>query len=212
MQTVEATRIVPQTVVVTRITTQLVPLLITTTPIPTGTPTPRWTPSFTDTSVYILSLTPGLEIINNDTRPDVEKFVLAQYIKDDLALNYGIHIFWGKVFCGYQPMGMENDGQTVKLFLWILCSEFYVSDQTLERGTLMSEPVVLLIEVRHGNYRIVDIIDAGDGYQLVKVNFPPKIQNIIVNLYHDTNPESFNNGVGALLHEVEQEAKAYYGF
>ena len=133
-QIVEVTRIIPQTVVVTQPVTLIVQVPITTTPAPTNTPnllpksTPssKWTPDFTDAPPHILTLTPGLQVVDNKTRPDVEKFISAQYIKGYLILDYGYRSFGGKVFCGYTPIGIGNDGQSIKLYLWTTCQEYYL--------------------------------------------------------------------------------------
>jgi len=214
---------VVQTVEVTRVVTQIVQVNITTTPPPTLspslTPTPTITPTSTpsptlrpttvfETPIRLLTVTPGIQVISDNARPDVEKFVSKQYIKDYLALQIGEHNFGGKVFCGYEPMGMANDGQKIQLYLWIQCSEYYWSGDGPKEGTGMFIPVVLFVEMRYG-YKIVDF-KAGSMGQLLTMNFPPGIQNIILMPY-DKAPATFVTGIKAAQQEVKQEAKAYFG-
>jgi len=207
-QTVEVTRIVPQTVIATQlvnVTTTPQPMG---TPTPTLTPTPKWTSDFTGTPIRILTLTPGIQVIDNNTRAEVEKFISAQTIRDYLVMNYGIRSSGGKVFCGYTPMGMGNDGNTIKLYVYIDCVEYYLKDQVLKTGTAYDMPVVLFVEVRHGEYKIVNFLDADFLYGSVKTNFPPEIQKIINS--RSTNPELFNNGVGAAKQELQKEAAIFF--
>lgn len=203
-QAVEVTRIIPQTVIATQ--TILQPMG---TPSPTLTPTPKWTPDFTGTPIRILTLTPGIQVIDNNTRPDVEKFVPAQTIRDFLVMNYGIRSFGGKVFCGYTPMGIGNDWNTIKLYVYINCVEYYLKDQVIKTGTAYDLPVVLFVEVRHGEYKIVNFLDADFLYGSVKTNFPTEIQKIINS--RSTDPELFNNGVGAAKNEIQKEAEIFFG-
>ncbi len=216
LQKVEVTRIVPQTVIATRLVTQEVTVNVivtsqqTNTPIlsSTITPTPKWTPAFTQTSLIILTLTPGLQVIDNNSRPNVEKFVSAQYIKDYLIMNYGYQSFGGKVFCGYQPIGIGNDGNTIKEYLWIKCLEYYLNNQKLEIGSAVSLPIVLSVEVRNGQYKIVDSKDSGGANQLVQTNFPLAIQRIILN--RDVAPDMFNKGTIKISLSLQKEAEVYF--
>jgi len=208
-QSVEVTRIVPQTVVATQLVNVTTTPPPTGTPTPTLTPTPKWTPDFTGTPIRILTLTPGIQAIDNNTRPEVEKFVSAQTIRDYLVMNIGIRYNGGKVFCGYTPMGMGNDGNTIKLYVFADCAEYYLKDQALKIGNAFQMPVVLFVEVRHGEYKIVNFQDAGFEYD-VKTNFPPEIQNIL-NSQQSADHKLFNNGVVAVRQEVIKEAEIFFG-
>lgn len=209
-----------QTVEVTRVVTQIVQVNITTTPLPTLTPSLTPTPTITPTSTLRpttifeppappLTVTPGIQVISDNARPDVEKFMSKQYIKDYLALQVGDANFGGKVFCGYQPFGLGNDGQKIQMYLWIVCQEYYWSGDGLQKGSGMSLPVVLIVEWQRGRYKIVDYKDPGNGFELLKQNFPPEIQNFLT---IDLNkPQGMSqNWVKTALQEVEQEARAYF--
>lgn len=211
IRNVEVTRIVPETVVVTQISTQIVKVPITTTPQTTKEvpPTPKWTPSYTETPVQIITMTPGLEVVIEKARPNVELFVSKNYIKDFLVMNYGVTSFGGKVFCGYQPIGIGNDGKNIKLFLWITCEEYFLNEKGLNIGTGIDIPVVLFVEVRNNRYKIVNTLDAGGGYRYLNVNFPPEIQKIITNL--ETDPETFTKGITNETQELRQDAKTFFG-
>lgn len=214
-----------QTVEVTRVVTQIVQVNVTTTPLPTLTPsltpTPTITPTSTRTStlrpttffetpIRPLTVTPGIQVISDNSRPDVEKFASKQYIKDYLALQVGDANFGGKVFCGYQPFGLGNNGQKNQLYLWIVCQEYYWSGDGLKKGSGMSLPVVLFVEWQRGRYKIVDYKDAGNGFELLKQNFPPEIQNFLT-IDLEKSQEMSQNWVKTALQEVEQEAQAYFG-
>jgi hypothetical protein len=214
VQNIEVTRIVPQTVVVT----QIFQLPITTTPIPSTTPgnSPSTTPSplhkpfITQTiSVNPLTITPGILVADITIRPDVEQFISNQTIKDYLVMNYGIGVHGGKEFCGYQPLGMENDAKMIKLYLWVGCFEYYPNENgQIKQGTGSIIPVVLYVEWRHSQYRIVDTKDAGLGYSNLKNNFPPEIQKLV--LIRD-NPDAFNKATEKLMTEIDQQAKNFFG-
>jgi hypothetical protein len=215
---------VVQTVEVTRVVTQIVQVNITTTPPPTLSPNLTSTPTITPTSTLSPTLrpttvletlispptvTPGIQVISDNARPDVEKFVSKQYIKDYLALQVGDANFGGKVFCGYQPFGLGNDGQKFQLYLWIVCQEYYWSGKGLTKGTGMSLPAVLYVEWQGGRYKITDY-KAGSMGQLLKINFPPVIQNFLT-IDLDKSQGMSQNWVKSALQEVEQEAKVYFG-
>jgi hypothetical protein len=215
---------VVQTVEVTRVVTQIVQVNITTTSLPTLTPSLTPTPSITPTltpsptlrptthfeiPIRALTVTPGIQVISDNARPDVEKFFSKQYINDYLALQVGDANFGGKVFCGYQPFGMGNDGQKIQLYLWIVCQEYYWSGDGLKEGTGMSLPVVLFVEFRRGRYTIVDYKDPGNGFELLKQNFPPEIQNYLTLDLLGT--ETWRNWINTASQEAEGDAKAYFG-
>jgi hypothetical protein len=210
VKTIEVTRVVPQTVMATQLVTQIVQVEITTTPQPTYTPyptailSPTWADSIRPTPYHAITPTPGLQVADSNTRPDVEKFVSKQYIKDYLVMNFGEASQGGKVFCAYQPIGMGNDGHTIKLYLWIVCHEYVVQNGNLSMGTGMSVPVVLYVEARR-RYFIVDAKDIEDGLQLRETNLPPAIVSKL-----QFTAEEQNALVKPLQTEVDQEARDYF--
>ncbi len=222
IRTVEVTRIVPQTVVVTQVIPQMVQVNITNTPeptktvdlSPTRTPTPKWTPAFTETPVTIWLLTPGMDILSKTNRPNIEKFVSETYIKTYLVMTYGESSFTdGKIFCGYVPLGIENDGRALKAYLNILCEEYYQSDQEIKKGTGLGLPVVLHIEVRDGQYRIIKSSRSTNDYgHYLNSNFPGSIRSLIDAPF---NPGGEPNTLTAASQEMsrvmKQEVKAYFG-
>jgi hypothetical protein len=211
VQTVEVTR------EVTRVVTQIVPVTPATPPptitpslIPSSTPRPSWTPSFTETPFRLLTMTPGIQVLTNSTQPEVEKFVSKQHIKDYLALQVGARTMGGKVFCGYQPLGIGNDGKNIQLYLWVLCQEYYWGNGGLKKGTGISIPVVLFVELRLAGYEIVNYDEPHPGFNLPSSSFPPEIRNfILVDLAK--SPDEQQTWAKAISQEVEQEAKAYFG-
>ena len=136
----------------------------------------------------------------------VEQIVPSQVIQDTLTQKIGATAYGGKVFSAYQVMGTEQSGQVTKLYLWAFVQEFYVDQATLKGGTASSEPVVLFLKMQAGKYQIFDFKDAGEGYQYLTVNFPPRILPLI-NLPAD----AYNQRAADLSNETKSAAEAYFG-
>src|SRR5512140_3859266 len=109
----------------------------------------------------------------------IAQSISPQAIKGYLIAKEGATSCGGKVFAAYQIMGAEQDGQALKIYLWAYIQEYCLAQDELAAGTASSIPVVLLAEQRGRTYQIMDFQDAGEGYQLLKQNFPPNIQRSI---------------------------------
>lgn len=154
-----------------------------------------------------MTLTPGLQVADEDTTINVEKFVSAEYIKEFLNISYSCTPFGGKMFSAYYPLGVEYDGHTIKLYLWMLVMEYYLDHQDLKRGCGMAKPVVLFVEIREG-YRIVGYQDGGLAGDKIKVNFPAAIQKLF---FDGGDVAAYNHRSELLQQEISEEAKAYFG-
>ena len=84
--------------------------------------------------------------------------------------------------------------------------EYYVENGNIKEGTGSSLPVMLFVKLETGQAQIFDYKDAGEGYQYLTVNFPPKIQRLI-NLPAD----AYNQRVSQLANENWGAARSYFG-
>ncbi len=215
IQTVEVTRNVPQTVVVTQMVTEMIKVGLTTTPMPIFTPTPTITLTQSPQGIHSenvwtpMVLTPGLQLIEQSTRPEVEKIMPAEEIKAYLAMSYSRQSLGGKVFCGYQPIGMGNDGSNIRFYLWMDCVEYSLVNQSLIKGSEINEPITLFVNTCCGSNRIMDSWDAGEQLQRISVNFPPQVREVI--LRNTPYSDALDKDIAALSQALEQEAKTYFG-
>jgi hypothetical protein len=136
----------------------------------------------------------------------VEQIVPSQTIKDYLSQKEGATAYGGKVFSAYQIIGVDQSGPVTRLYLWVFLQEFWVGQGFLHDGTASSLPVVLFIKKQAGRYQIFDFKDAGEGYQFLTVNFPPRIQALI-----NLPPQAYNQRAADLSNETRSAAKAYFG-
>jgi hypothetical protein len=137
---------------------------------------------------------------------NIDQIISPEEIKEFLIGKIGASAFGGKIFCAYQVMGTDQENQTIKIYLWVLVQEYYVSKQSLQEGTATSEPVVLFVTIQNGKYQIFDYKDAGESYQYLTVNFPPNILPLI-----RLPADEYNQRVASLLSETRKEAEAYFG-
>ena len=153
-----------------------------------------------------LPLGNGSQSKSTQTYLAVDQIVPSGVIKAYLTQKIGATAYGGKVFSAYQIMGTESAGQVIKLYLWAFVQEYYVEQGILKDGTGSSMPVVLFIQMQAGKYQIFDYKDAGEGYQYLTVNFPPKILPLI-----QLPAEAYNRRVTLLSNETRSAAEAYFG-
>lgn len=127
-------------------------------------------------------------------------------IKNYLESHIEIPSFGGKMFCAYQFFGIDKNGVKDNIYLWTLCMEYYIKNNSLLKGTGVSLPVVLISQ---GN-KILEHkkpVD-GQGYgESIRLIFPKK--------YHKTvfaEAKEFNIRAESLMNDVEERAKKYYSF
>ena len=173
---------------------------------PSSAPAPATSTNLRSPSTTTAPPDPELYSESTQTYNAVNQIVPSEVIKDYLTRKIGATAFGGKVFSAYQIMGTGQAGQVIKLYVWALVEEYYVAQNALVEGTASSEPVVLFIKMQAGKYQIFDFKDAGEGYQYLTVNFPPKILPLI-NLPAD----AYNQRVTLLSNETQKAAEAYFG-
>jgi hypothetical protein len=155
-------------------------------PVPSTPPAPLPTPSF----IAPLGLPP-------------------QTIKDYLASHVGVSAFGGKVFCSYEKLGASEDTANPRLLVWALCQEYYCQ-KSLDRGTGMSLPVVLFLQIAGSAYTITSSKIPGDGKQFgtdVKTLFPQDTWDSIFG--KDVN--TYNLRAQTLLYVTESDALTFFG-
>jgi len=175
------------------------------------TATPTLTPltqTVRPTVLPTLTPTPQQESIRETPQQtsEVNRIISPEAIKDFLVEKVGVTAFGGKVFCAYQVMGIEQESQVIKIYLWAFLQEYLVEQQSLVEGTGTSEPIVIFVKMQNGKYEIFDYKDAGEGYQYLTQNFPPGILPLI-NLPAD----EYNQRSASLSNETRNEAETYFG-
>jgi hypothetical protein len=80
------------------------------------------------------------------TNIDLTQFTGLKQIKDYLSAKVASTGFGGKAYCTYEILAAEAKGNnTHKLYLWVLCQEYYRNGQGLQQGTGSSFPTVLTL-------------------------------------------------------------------
>lgn len=137
---------------------------------------------------------------------------LVENIEAYLVKNIGLSASGGKIFCAYAPLdaiqGSEN-----KIFLWVLCQEYYLEQEGLVLGSGISLPVALRIQVKNNHFEIVDHILPRDGAYYgpdVRDTFPQSTWSQILPQREDEIYQS-NDRVDELETEIDMKARSYYG-
>lgn len=88
--------------------------------------------------------------------PNIEDPVIAEVIQTALIERIGIASFGGVPFCSYElliPVQTKADG-TIKVFLQVLCQEYYEDYGVLQSGTGISIPVALTLDEREEGWYV----------------------------------------------------------
>jgi hypothetical protein len=135
----------------------------------------------------------------------IEQFVSLKPIKDYLNKKIGSTGFGGKSYCAYEVFGAESDGKTEKIYLWVLCQEYYRANQILKQGTGSSFPLELTIQRENDKFQVISHRKPRDGalyMEDMQVIFPERVRVKI-----QSEPiGSHNNRVQKLQDQVEDEA------
>lgn len=151
----------------------------------------------------------AIYFVTKDNKAPDEFIVTPQIIEDIdsyLIANVGISGFKGKVFCSFELMGSEYRYlQDAKLYLWVLCQEYYLENDILKKGSGLSVPITLLLTPAPGTYKPIMHEQPGYDYAAdIKRIFPKKYQNLI---FHQIYKGSVIDSLNA---EVLNKAKNYY--
>ena len=82
---------------------------------------------------------------------------VREYLKDNVAVSS----FGDEVFCSFEVIGHDTRDKKLNAYLWILCSELYVSDREIKEGAGVSEPVFIACEENES-----------DGYYILRHAVP----------------------------------------
>jgi hypothetical protein len=166
-------------------------------------------------SFLALVLLVGCRSERHDDHPtmDFDPILQIDALESYLVDHVGISGFGGEVFCAYEPFDTLQ-GVGGKAYLWVLCQEYYLEQEALNRGSGVSLPVVLRIQEIDGRYEILDSSFPRDGAYYgsdVRAAFPEctwaHIMPRSVEEIHQ-----YNDRANKLESETEMKARAYYGF
>ncbi|MFC2030489.1 hypothetical protein ACFLWA_07170 [Chloroflexota bacterium] len=133
-------------------------------------------------------------------------------IEDYLVTNVGISAFGGEVFCAYKPLDVVQ-GVEGKMYLWVLCQEYYLEQESLIPGSGVSLPVAVRIQEKDGHYEIVEHLVPRDGAYYgpdVRATFPESTWSQIMPRGED-GISQYNYRANTLEEETEEKARSYYG-
>ncbi len=87
------------------------------------------------------------------TTPAEEKGqpVPPEEIRSYLVAHVGHAGFDGRVFCAYTTIAQEQHGTLSTLYLWTVCQEYYRRDHVFMRGSGVSAPVALVVDMLKGS-------------------------------------------------------------
>jgi hypothetical protein len=134
------------------------------------------------------------------------QFVSLQPINDYLSANLASTGFGGKPYCAYEVIDAEVSAEIEKVYLWVLCQEFYRVNQTLKQGTGSSFPLALMIKRKNNEFYVVSHLRPRDGglyAQDMQVMFSTRFRNKI----RAESIESHNQRVQKLQNEVQRKTE-----
>lgn len=119
-----------------------------------------------------------------------EYWVIANAITAYLDDNLLSPNFGGKIFTAHEILGANAE----EIYVWVYAQEFYKQNNVLKKGTGISCPIVLIIDLQNGQeISILDHKQPRDGSyysQDIKTMFPRKVQEAISRIHQgQTIPE-----------------------
>ncbi|WP_128738871.1 MULTISPECIES: hypothetical protein [Geobacillus] len=109
---------------------------------------------------------------------EIEEKVIEKYLLEEVMdSNY-----CGEIFAAYEILG--TDEIVSEVYLWALIQEYYNKGEVIEKGSGMSDPIVLHVEKNKGSLKVLGHTLLRDGsYYLkdIKELFPTNIQDKILN-------------------------------
>jgi hypothetical protein len=127
-----------------------------------------------------------------------------------LVENIGIASFGGQVFCSCEVLDTEQEGIKVDVYVWALCEEYYLVENSLNMGTGSSLPVALHLQETGSEYRLLSYEVPKDG-----LGYGPSIQAIFsplaIERMCEGDADCYNGRAERLELENLQKAREYYG-
>jgi hypothetical protein len=166
-------------------------------------------------SLLALVLLVGCQSERQDDHPtlDFDAILQPDALESYLVDHVGISGFGGEVFCAYEPFDTLQVVEG-KAYLWVLCQEYYLEQESLNRGSGVSLPVALRIQEIDGRYEIMDSFFPRDGTYFgsdVRDAFPVCTWAYIMPRSVE-EIHQYNFRVNKLESEAEMKSRAYYGF
>ena len=134
--------------------------------------------------------------------------VVHDYLKETIAISS----FGDEVFCSFEVLGSDQKEDRLNLYLWTLCSELYLAEGKIIEGAGVSEPVVIALEKKHGEYMIVEHKEPQSGSLYIQ-----SVQDIFPAEYHEQlvpdklSVTEYNDRNKILSHWVNEQGKEFYG-
>lgn len=155
--------------------------------------------SLTLTDCSIIKSTESIKPVKEILIP---KHTLDKIIKENVEPICIPMSFGGKPFCTYKVIDLEKKDNTIKIYVWLLCEEFYVKNNKLIMGTGAEFPSVIVITKENNNYKFINcnISRIPSEEESLKI-FPKSIRKKAIqeSKLDDT-----------LLNEPTQNAKIYF--
>jgi hypothetical protein len=114
------------------------------------------------------SLTSGRSSVAGDLT-----WVAEDYLRDHIFEP----AFGGRIFCESEVLQVVQQGDAIKAYLWVLCAEYYPEGEALQMGTAVSEPLLVYMLERDGQYLATGFAEPRSGeLQLADIQriFPPE--------------------------------------
>ena len=158
-------------------------------------------------SLVALIAAAGCEIFANDQLSPKQLQLAAEMkatLKSYLEQNISEKGFGGKAFCAYKVLGIEQNGEQIRTYIYAICQEYYLKGQDLTKGTGLALPIALLMQKDGSEYRVVshEAPHDGDRYSTDVERIFPR------NLHKRIFAEPQNNT--GIMGEIETEAKQYF--
>lgn len=136
-------------------------------------------------SVLIVFVLAGCREVMTKPNSDLliaEKFASVESINNYLETNLASTGFNGKAYCAYQVLDGQLNNSPQKIYLWVLCQEYYQEEGILKQGTGSSFPIALEIMANNDQLEVINHHQPRDGSLYSKdiaVIFPTNVQKII---------------------------------
>jgi hypothetical protein len=143
---------------------------------------------------------------NNQSSISIKEFTSLKSVKDYLSTKLASRGFNGKSYCAYEVLDAEAEGKSEKIYLWVLCQEYYRANQKLQQGTGSSFPLALTVRRKNNELYVISHQKPRDGAlysEDILGIFPEKVRAKI----QSETTDSYNRRVQKLQNEVKQEAE-----
>ena len=138
---------------------------------------------------------------------------IEETVREYLKKNIAVSSFGDEIFCSFEVIGHDMDNAKLNVYLWVLCSELYVSDGKIKEGAGVSAPVFIVCKKNEDDeYKIIrHTMPADDqGYaKSVADIFPPEYVEKMIP--EQLGMEEFNERVVKLSSWNYKQAGIFYG-